>query len=345
MQQNFNFVTSKMCKGKRMLVTGATGFIGSFIVDEALRRNMEVWAAVRNTSSRKYLLDERINIINLNLDDEDSLLEAFNGKIFDYVVHAAGVTKSTNRDDFRRVNTLGTIHLVNAIRRSGMAIRRFVYISSLSIFGPIREYQPYKEITDSDTPQPNTEYGRSKLESEKYLEGLTDFPYIILRPTGVYGPRERDYFLMAKSVKGHIDFAVGYKPQVITFVFVEDVVQAVMLALEKGKLGSRYFLSDGCLYKSSTFSDFIRRELGNPWMIRVKAPLWVLKIVTTIGEWMGKISGRVSALNNDKYNILKQRNWMCDISKAEDELGYNPQYNLDRGVRITIKWYKDNGWL
>lgn len=328
-----------------MLVTGASGFIGSFIVEEALRRNMEVWAAVRRTSSRTYLQDKRINLIDLNLDDEDGLVEAFRGKTFDYVVHAAGVTKSANKDDFRRVNTLGTIHLVNAIRRSGMEMRRFVYISSLSIFGPIREGQPYEEIRDSDTPQPNTEYGRSKLESEKYLESLTDFPYIILRPTGVYGPRERDYFLMAKSVKGHVDFAVGYKPQIITFVYVEDVVQAVMLALEKGKQGGRYFLSDGCLYKSSAFSDLIRRELGNPWMVRIKAPLWVLRIVTTTGEWMGRISGKVTALNNDKYNILKQRNWRCDISGAEDELGYNPQYNLDRGVRITIGWYKENGWL
>ena len=102
------------------------------------------------------------------------------------------------------------------------------------------------------------------------------FPYVILRPTGVYGPRERDYFLMAKSIKQHSDFAVGFKQQDITFVYVLDVVQAVFLACEKGQTGRKYFLSDGEVYQSATFSNLIRKELGNPWWIRITAPIWVL---------------------------------------------------------------------
>ena len=120
-------------------------------------------------------------------------------------------------------------------------MKRLVYLSSLSIFGPIREQQPYEEIRDTDTPQPNTAYGESKLQAEKLLTGL---PVIILRPTGVYGPREKDYFLMAKSIKGHVDFSVGYKQQDITFVYVRDVVQAVFLAFNNGTPGHAYFLSD-----------------------------------------------------------------------------------------------------
>ena len=172
-----------------------------------------------------------------------------------------------------------------------------------------------------------------------------DFPYIILRPSGVYGPRERDYFLMAKSISQHIDFAVGFKRQDITFVYVEDVVQAVFLALDHGMSGRRYFLTDGGVYQSTEFSDLIRRALGNPWMLRIKAPVWVLRIVTAIGERWAHITGKISALNNDKYNILKQRNWRCDIEPAMDELGYHPHFDLQRGVDLTIKWYKDNKWL
>ena len=95
-----------------------------------------------------------------------------------------------------------------------MPLKRFIYLSSLSIFGPIREGQPYTEILDTDEPQPNTAYGRSKLLAEKFLEEngkQMAFPYVILRPTGVYGPREKDYFMMAKSIRGHVDFAVGFK--------------------------------------------------------------------------------------------------------------------------------------
>lgn len=328
-----------------ILITGATGFIGSFIVEEALNRGMNVWAAVRKSSSREYLQDERINFIELNLSSKNDLLRQMSGMSFDYVVHAAGVTKCIDKNDFFRINTDGTKKLVQALQELDMPLRKFVEISSLSVLGPVCEERPYREMTDDDLPQPNTAYGRSKLLAEEFLDSQKNFPYVVLRPTGVYGPRERDYFMMAKSIKGHTDFAVGYKPQDLTFVFVLDVVQAVFLALEKGVSGRKYFLSDGKVYDSRTFSDLIRCELGNPWLIRIKAPVWLLRVITWCGDFWGRLSGKVSALNNDKYHIMKQRNWRCDITPAVSELGYRPQYDLERGVKITMQWYRDNGWL
>ena len=330
----------------KVLITGASGFIGSFIVEEALKRGFETWAAIRKSSSREWLQDERIRFIELNLSSKAQLVEQQRGQDFDYVVHAAGVTKCLNKADFHRINTEGTKNLVDALLETGMPLKRFVFVSSLSIFGAIKEQQPYEAIRESDTPQPNTEYGRSKLAAEQYLMSLdARLPYIILRPTGVYGPREKDYFIMAKSIKQHSDFAVGCKRQDITFVYVEDVVQAVFLALEKGENGRKYFLSDGEVYQSATFSNLIHEALGRPWWIRITAPVWVLRIVTFFGEYIGQMTGKVTALNNDKYNILKQRNWRCDIQPAIDELGYQPKVQLEEGVRRTIQWYKDHKWL
>lgn len=333
-----------------ILITGASGFIGSFIVEEALRRGFDTWAAVRGSSSKQFLKDERIHFIELDLSNCERLKEQLKNQQFDYVVHAAGVTKCLHKEDFFKVNTEGTKNLVNALIDLQMPLKRFVYISSLSIYGAIREQQPYEDIREDDTPQPNTAYGQSKLKAEQWLDELnrdreTPFPVVTLRPTGVYGPRERDYFLMAKSIKQHSDFAVGFKRQDITFVYVQDVVQAVFLACEKGQTGRKYFLSDGEVYQSTTFSDLIREELGHPWWIRITAPVWMLRIVTAIGDRIGHITGKISALNNDKYHILKQRNWRCDIQPAIDELGYKPEYNLQKGVPLTIKWYKENGWL
>ena len=339
---------------QKILVTGASGFIGSFIVEEALNRGFEVWAAMRRSSSRQFLTDERIHFIELNLSSEEQLKEQLAGHAFDYVVHAAGVTKCLDKQDFFRINTEGTKNLVRALMALQMPLRRFVYISSLSIMGAIREQQPYTEILETDDPQPNTAYGKSKLEAERWLSLQNEqlekgneklFPYVILRPTGVYGPRERDYFMMAKSIKAHSDFAVGYRQQDITFVYVSDVVQAVFLAIEKGETGRAYFLSDGEVYQSSTFSDLIRKELGNPWWIRITAPIWVLRVVTFFGEYIGHLTGKVTALNNDKYHILRQRNWRCDIEPSIKELGYEPKVKLEEGVRRSIKWYKDNKWL
>ena len=330
----------------KILITGASGFIGSFIVEEALKRGFETWAAMRKSSSKAYLQDERIKFIELNLNSKAQLVEQLKGKDFDYVVHAAGVTKCLNKADFHRINTEGTKNLVEALLEVKMPLKRFVFISSLSVFGAIKEKMPYDEIRENDTPQPNTAYGKSKLEAEQYLDTVgSRIPYIILRPTGVYGPKEKDYFIMAKSIKQHSDFAVGYQRQDITFVYVTDVVQAVFLALEKGENGRKYFLSDGEVYQSTTFSDLIHEELGRPWWIRITAPVWVLRIVTFFGEYVGRMTGKVTALNNDKYNILKQRNWRCDIEPARKELGYDPKVQLAEGVKTTIKWYKDNKWL
>ena len=334
---------------ERILITGASGFIGSLIVEEALAKGMEVWAAVRKSSSRAFLTDSRIHFIELTLSDASRLQEQLGGHAFDYVVHAAGVTKCLHADDFYKVNTQGTKNLVEALLATHQPLRRFVYLSSLSIYGPVRDQQPYEEIRDTDTPQPNTAYGRSKLAAEQYLDQLSaqgkELPFVVLRPTGVYGPRERDYYMMAKSIKQHVDFAVGYQRQDLTFVYVSDVVQAVFLALDHGVTGAKYFLSDGEVYLSRTFSDYLRREMGNPWWVRVKAPLFVLRAITFLGEYWGRLTGKVTALNNDKYHIMRQRNWRCDIQPAITQLGYKPQVKLEEGVRRTVRWYKENGWL
>ena len=330
---------------KKILVTGASGFIGSFIVEEALKRGFETWAAVRKGSSRRYLQDCRIRFVELDFDDPDGLRSRLAGIGFDYVVHAAGATKCLDAADFFRINTQGTKHLAAAVAATCPGLKRFVFISSLSVLGPVRETAPYTDMTAADTPRPDTAYGRSKLEAERALDGMQGFPFIVLRPTGVYGPREKDYFMMAESIKKHVDFAAGLRPQDLTFIYVKDLVGAVFLALERGNIGSRYLLSDGRVYSSRAFSDLIRRELGNPWLLRIKAPLWLLRIITAAGEGVGRLTGRLTALNNDKYKIMRQRNWRCDIRPAVAELGFSPRYGLAEGVHEAVEWYKENKWL
>ena len=150
---------------------------------------------------------------------------------------------------------------------------------------------------------------------------------------------------MAASIKRHVDFAAGFKRQDITFVFVKDIVQAVYKAIERGVCQRAYFLSDGEVYSSRTFSDLIQKEMGNPWMIRFVCPLLLLKIISFVAEKISHITHKPSTLNCDKYKIMKQRNWRCDINPAKTELGYAPEYQLDRGVKEIITWYKKEQWL
>lgn len=346
-----------------ILVTGASGFIGSFIVEEGLKRGFEVWAGMRRSSSRRYLPQPELKIAELDFDNPEllrsqlaALKTELGGRGWDYVVHAAGATKCRNKAEFYRTNTDGTRHLVEALVAEGMVPRRFVFISSLSLFGAIRE-EPVRKATPqnpwiyspillTDTPRPNTAYGESKLKAEEYLQTTHSFPYVILRPTGVYGPRERDYFLMAKSIKQHTDFTVGFKPQEITFIYVRDLVNAIYLALDaKGVEGCAYFLSDGEIYDSRCFSDLLQKEMGNPWVLHIKAPLWLLRTICAVNGKVAAWLGKTTTLNSDKCHILAQRNWQCDLEPARRDLGFEPAWPLERGVEETVRWYKQEGWL
>ena len=332
-----------------VLITGASGFIGSFIAEEALRRGFDTWAGVRHGSSRKFLQEKGMRFLELDYTDGHRLKSRLeehvrqNGPL-DYVVHCAGVTKCADRHDFERVNYGQTRLFVNALRDLHMPVKRFIFLSSLSVYGPVHEDHS-RPISENDIPCPDTAYGQSKLKAEQYLQGLTDFPYVILRPTGVYGPRERDYYQLALSIRRHVDFSAGLGRQDLTFVYVADVVQAVFLAMEKGDVCRAYFLSDGKVYASRTFSDLVRKEMGNPFVIRIKCPLFILKALSLLVGWVAARMHTVSVLNPDKYRIMKQRNWQCDITPAEKELGFRPAYDLELGVRETIAWYKDNKWL
>ncbi len=336
-------------QGKKILVTGASGFIGSFIVERALELGAEVWAAVRASSSREYLKDERIHFIQLNLNNAGQLKEQLQEfaaveTAWDYVVHAAGLTKCQDPADFYRVNAEGTMLLVQALLATETLRGRFVFLSSLSVWGAVHE-DDYANISEADIPHPNTEYGKSKLEAECLLAQVEGLDYVVLRPTGVYGPREKDYFLMAKSICRHVDFAVGYKRQDITFIYVRDLVEATMLALQHGEKGRGYFLTDGQVYSSSDFSRLLQKELDVKFVLPITAPIWVLRVVCTVGGWLARLTGKPSALNMDKFNILRQRNWRCDIQPAIEDLGYKPCYSLADGVSETVKWYKQQGWV
>ena len=336
---------------KSILITGASGFIGSFLVERGLEAGMNVWAALRATSSRKYLTDGRTQFIELDLGHDERLRAQLKAHAeqhgpFDYVIHAAGATKCRRPEDFQKTNAEGTLRLALSLLETG-ALRpegRFVFLSSLSVCGPVHEID-FEPITENDTPLPNTAYGRSKLQAERYLADVPGLNYVVLRPTGVYGPRERDYFMMAKSIRQHVDFAVGFRPQVLTFIYVADLVEAAYLALDRGPRGAVYPLSDGRQYTSRTFSDLLQLELGVKRVVHLTAPLWVLWLVSCIAGKAAALLGRTSTLNLDKYRIMRQRNWKCSIEAARRDLGYRPQWPLTRGVRASVEWYKAEGWL
>lgn len=336
-------------ENKKILITGAGGFVGGFLVEEALKRGFETWAAVRATTSREFLSDERIRFIELDFTDPDKLRSTLadaiekNGK-WDYVLHNLGATKCNNFRDFDKINNRYMRSLVDTLISLDAVPERFLLMSSLSAMGEGDE-ENYAPFTEKGIPMPNTAYGVSKINAEQYLWGLKGFPYIILRPTGVYGPHEKDYFMMIKSIRNCFDFSVGMKEQMLTFIYVKDLAAAALDALEKSPERSTYIISEERAYTQKEFRKIVLDTLGKKFVIPIKIPLWLLYIVSNIAGWWGGIVGKPSTLNPDKYKIMKQRNWNCSVEAAKRGFGFAPKYTLSDGIRESIAWYRENGWL
>ena len=333
----------------KILITGASGFIGSFAVEEALRRGHEVWAGVRASSSREYLQVPGTQFIDLPYSSLNQLvakLEDVKKEIgrWDVIVHIMGLTKCKQKSDFDRVNFEYTKNLVDALRQTEMQPRQFVYMSSLSAMGS-GDPVTLKQIDYDDTPNPNTLYGKSKLRTENYLRSLPDFPFTILRPTGVYGPREKDYFVMLQTLQRHFNPAIGFKPQYITFIYVKDLVKVIFACIDKQKIHETYFVADGDVWTSDDYAALAKQKLGVKWTIPLRVPCFVVKGICAVMEKVGGWFGKFPTLNNDKYNILSSLNWKCDTKKLADELGFKADYNLDAGLDECIEWYREQGWI
>lgn len=334
---------------KKIIITGASGFIGGFLIEKALNLGFQTWAGIRKNSNREYLKNHGILFLELDFGDKEKLIEQLRefkqlfGHI-DYIIHNAGVTKCLNPSDFNKVNYQYTANFVDALREAGCIPDKFILMSSLSAFG-VGDEKNYTPIKLTDTPKPNTAYGISKLKAEQYLCNTTDFPYIILRPTGVYGPREKDYFLMLKTVKSGLDVGAGFKPQHLTFIYVKDLVDAAFLALESPIKNKAYFIADGDVYTDKEYTTLVKKALGKKCVLSLKVPLAILKLISIVAEDFSKITKKPSTLNRDKYKIMRQRNWECDIEPLKKDLHFAPKYNLKKGLKESIAWYREKGWL
>lgn len=328
---------------KKLLIVGAGGFIGGFIAEEGLRRGFDTYVAVRESTSRRYLTDERLNFVVLDYDDEQAMAQALCDAMpgddkWDYIIYNLGATKCVNFMEFNRINYTYLRTFVETLQAIGKVPHRFLFMSSLSALG-MGDEENYTPMSSKTIPNPNTRYGLSKMKAETFLETTTDFPYIIFRPTGVYGPHEKDYLMMIKSIDSHWDFGVGYRKQLLTFIYVEDLVNAMFDAYEAGVVKKKYIISEDASYTQKQFRTIVARELGVKWVIPVKLPLWVVYIASYFAEKWAAAQLRTSTLNRDKFKIMKQRNWSCDVSDAKRDFNFNPQFSLEKGIKATVAAY------
>lgn len=339
-----------------VLITGASGFIGYHLVEAALKAGMEVHAATRPSSDLTFLKNlqqswksegsgkQSLFFVNTDLSSRTSLKALLEKGQYTSIIHAAGVTKAKSAAAYNLVNADYTLNLSQAAMSSDIPLRRFVFLSSLAAIGPLA-YSDKEPITEDTLPTPVTDYGKSKLLAEKNLEQVSGLPLSIIRPTAVYGPGEKDLFVLFKTLSKGLDAYIGTGPQRLSFVYVKDLVAATMAALvENQKEITVYNISDGNAYDRYALADRFR-EISGRSIFRTHLPMFLVRAMAGLMDMLYAFSSATPVLNTEKLKELTAPNWICSIDAAKNNLHYRPQYDLRQGLTETLRWYKENKWL
>lgn len=334
---------------EKVFITGASGFIGYHLVDAALNAGMEVHAAVRPSSDLSFLKQLNANAedlvyVNTDFSSMEKLKTLLEEGGYTYIIHAAGVTKAKTAAAYNLVNADYSLNLAQAAMSADIPLRRFVFLSSLAALGPAA-YNSQQPITEETLPAPVTEYGKSKLLAEQYLKAVSGLPLSIIRPTAVYGPGEKDLFVLFKTLSKGLDAYIGKGPQRLSFVYVKDLVAATMAAMkENGKEITVYNISDGKAYDRYALADQFR-EISGRNVFRAHLPVALVGMVAGILDFIYAYSSTTPVLNREKLKELTAPNWICSIDAARNHLHYQPRYDLHQGLAETLTWYKENKWL
>ncbi len=319
----------------KALVTGASGFIGSYLVETLKKRGHEVTCLARRSSNLKWIEHLGLKYIICDLSDVESHADEIAG--FDYIFHVAGLTKALCERDYFEANADCTKKLIRVVAERSAGLKRFIYLSSLAAIGPSRNGGAVKE---DSPPLPVSQYGRSKLEGEKaVLQYRSKCPVTIIRPPAVYGPRDTDLFFMFKMInKGIFPF---WGSCMYSLLYVEDLVEGIVLAAEsKEAEGETFFLSDDMVYTNDAIAAEISSAIGVK-ATKIRVPRTLLPLLAFLGQKIDK----KGIINRDRINDFRYSNWTCDSSKARDELGFRSRITLREGIKWTADWYKIHRWL
>ena len=324
-------------------VTGGTGFVGSHLVEELLRRGVRVRALVR--ASPKWLEGLDVERVTGDLSDTDALATGVEGA--DFVYHVAGLTRARDQETLDAANVDGTLVLLETIRQHAPDVQKVLVTSSLEAMGPNRlapDGMPFPAL-ETDVPRPISMYGRSKarMEAEVWKQ-FGDLPVVIVRPPAVYGPREADIFEMVMGASRGLFAAVGRTdvPR-LSLVHVRDLVQGMAeLAESDATVGETYFVGTRG-YSWDEVQQAMERALGRR-TLRLPVPGALVGAVGALADVAGRVTGSLPPLTRDKAEAAKHT-WICASSKAEAAVGYTPRVGLGEGMAETVAWYREAEWL
>jgi len=319
------------------LITGASGFIGSHLVQDLVRRGWKVRALVHSRP-----LPSGTEAETIRGDIQDSSLVRKNLEDVDVVFHLASALgfSQIGREEFFRINAGGTETVLQAARGAG--VRRVVHFSSAGVLGHV----PSNTVAEETHPlNPRDLYDRSKLEGEKiarrYAEQGLDL--VIIRPGWVYGPGDRRTFKLIKAVVDGLFFMPGSGRTLQTPVHIRDLLAGTSLCLERGRRGEVYHLAGGQALAVRDMVAAVARAAGRK-PPRLCLPLLPVKAAAWLMGRAFSLAKKESPLSPSRLAFFIHPKPLC-IDKAVRELDYAPHINFEEGMRETVRWYRENGWL
>lgn len=325
----------------RVFVTGATGFVGSHVVEGLLDAGHEPFCLVRETSDTDHLDALGVEQFVGSLDDIDGLAPAVEAS--DTVIHLAGIVKARDPEDFYRLNGEATASLAELCAGLDEPLERFVYVSSLSAQGPC--FSPGTEETTQES-EPVSHYGRSKLLGEDGAQSHADsMPVTIFRPPPVYGPRDLEMFRLFQGASLGVAPIFGGGESKLSVVHIFDLVDAMLTSLEADHPSGTVFpIDDGEYYSWRDLVQTAGEAFGKDPMTIPVPPLF-FEAGARASELWGNLTGQAMIFTRDKLAEMKQPHWVCGHRALTELLDWEPAWPLDRGAKQTAEWYIDHGWL
>jgi UDP-glucose 4-epimerase len=322
----------------KVLITGASGFIGSRLRDELLATGSDV-VAIRRPGSPPSKAGRSVEADYAQVADLERIMSVERP---DYVLHVAGATKGSSYEDFQRANVMPTRNLLTALGREHPDTKRFVLVSSLTSYGPSATSAPHRE---ENPPRPIEHYGASKLEAERVVEGESDcVPWTIVRPSGVYGPGDVDYFNLFKSAMRGWNAFFGNRDRCMSLIYVDDCVRGTLMAAQnQNTIGKGYFLTNDAEVTWEQFQSEVLQVVDRP-VRTIDLPEQLVSIAAFGGELASRFDKKPRLLNLQKAKMGAQQAWTCVGDAARTDFGFSAEVDLPDGIRRTHEWYLANHW-
>ncbi|MCF7858741.1 MAG: NAD-dependent epimerase/dehydratase family protein [Candidatus Cloacimonetes bacterium] len=324
---------------KKIVITGANGFVGSSLVNRLKLDNYVVSGLVRKNCNTDLIKDKKcIHIVDYN--NSEQLKKIL--KDTDILIHAAALTRSRHWSDFQRVNIDLTEKLVDIC--NNLSIKHFIFISSQAVTGPAIDKNHKKK--ESEQPDPVTRYGKSKLEAENIIMKKAEIPWTIVRSVSVFGPGDKDFLKLFKLVKNHFVILNGFKHKYYNLIYIEEMVNLIKKTINNKRTFNEIFhLANPRIITNKELVKKIGRVINSKVVI-IKIPELILSPIAIIFEFTSKlIKCRFPILNKEKVKDFKENYWIVDSSKSQELLNYEMSNEFENFLSITYQWYKNMRWL